>query len=127
MKPLKLVLNAFGPYIDKTEIDFTKFGDNGLYLITGPTGAGKTTIFDTLSFALYGQASGETRKSQSLRSDFAEKDNKTYVDLEFLSNGEKYFIHRECAYKTTTRNNTEKNISDESHEISSFIIDVLKH
>ena len=112
MKPLKLVINAFGPYIDKTEIDFTKFGDNGLFLITGPTGAGKTTIFDALSFALYGQASGDTRKTQSLRSDFAAENNKTFVDLEFLSNGEKYILHRECGYKTINKNGKEKNISE---------------
>ena len=95
MKPLRLVINAFGPYIDKTEIDFTKFGDNGLYLITGDTGAGNTTIFDALSFALFGQASGTSRgNSHALRSDFAKENNITYVELEFLNRGEKYLIRR---------------------------------
>ena len=118
MKPLKLVLNAFGPYADKTEIDFTRFGDCGLYLITGDTGAGKTTIFDALSFALYGQASGSTRNnSQSLRSDFAKENNITYVDLEFLSHGEKYLIHRECAYKKKNKNGNITNISEKAELI----------
>lgn len=113
MKPLKLVLNAFGPYADKTEIDFTRFGDCGLYLITGDTGAGKTTIFDALSFALYGQASGSARNnSQSLRSDFAKENNITYVNLEFLSHGEKYLIHRECAYKKKNKNGNITNVSE---------------
>lgn len=118
MKPLKLVINAFGPYVDKTEIDFTKLGDNGLYLITGETGAGKTTIFDALSFALYGQASGSARSnSQSLRSDFAKDNNITYVDLDFLNNGEKYSIHRECAYKKINKNGNINNVSEKAEFI----------
>ena len=112
MKPLKLVINAFGPYIDKTEIDFTSFGENGLYLITGETGAGKTTIFDALSFALFGQASGSTRSSHSMRSDFAKENNISYVDLDFLSNGEKYSVHRECAYKRINRNGNTTTVSE---------------
>lgn len=114
MKPLRLVINAFGPYIDKTEIDFTNFGENGLYLITGETGAGKTTIFDALSFALFGQASGSTRSSHSMRSDFAKENNSTYVDLDFLSNGEKYSVHRECAYKRINRNGNITNVSEKA-------------
>ncbi len=94
MKPLNITMNAFGPYAGKIEIPFETLGDNGLYLITGDTGAGKTTIFDAITFALYGEASGEYRKSKSLRSDFAEKKNKTYVIFTFLCKGEIYTIKR---------------------------------
>ncbi len=95
MKPQKLTMSAFGSYADTETIDFTTLGTNGLYLITGETGAGKTTIFDAISFALFGEASGKTRdKCQMLRSDFAKEKTKTCIELEFLSNNKKYKIKR---------------------------------
>mgnify|MGYP000368057272 FL=1 len=71
MKPEKLIISAFGPYAEEIEIDFEKLGDRGLFLITGDTGAGKTTIFDAISFALYGEASGEIREAGMFRSKYA--------------------------------------------------------
>lgn len=98
MKPLKLTICAFGPYAEKTEIDLTILGDNGLYLITGDTGAGKTTIFDAITFALYGEASGKTRESGMFRSKYAKEDTPTYVEMEFLFRDKKYIIRRNPEY-----------------------------
>lgn len=108
MKPLKIIMNAFGPYSKKTEINFEDFNLSGLYLVTGDTGAGKTTVFDAITFALFGSASGTTRNkagdtSLHLRSDFAKEDQISYVELTFLCRGEKYKI-----YRTTTRKKTDK-------------------
>lgn len=95
MKPLKLAMSAFGSYADVQEIDFTELGSNGLYLITGETGSGKTTIFDAISFALFGKASGAGRDDYSmLRSDFAAEKTKTYVALDFISGDNRYNIKR---------------------------------
>lgn len=104
MKLLKLTINAFGPFVDKTVINFNDFGNNGLFLITGDTGAGKTTIFDAITFALFGSASGSTRNNVSaLRSDFADEDNRTFVELEFSNKGEKYTIARKAQHKKSNR------------------------
>ncbi|WP_454052892.1 AAA family ATPase [Clostridium sp. Marseille-Q7071] len=94
MKPIKLTLNAFGPYRDKTVIDFTLLENRNIFLITGNTGAGKTTIFDGINFALYGDASGSERDGKSLRSDFADIDELTYVELEFKLRNHIYFLRR---------------------------------
>ncbi|WP_283591406.1 AAA family ATPase [Clostridium butanoliproducens] len=94
MKPIKLTLNAFGPYRNKTTIDFTLLENRNIFLITGNTGAGKTTIFDGINFALYGDASGSERDGKSLRSDFADIDELTYVELEFKLRNNIYFLRR---------------------------------
>ncbi|GHV53948.1 hypothetical protein FACS1894206_05690 [Deltaproteobacteria bacterium] len=95
MKPLKLTMSAFGSYAGVETLDFTALGANDLYLITGETGAGKTTIFDAISFALFGEASGQARdKYQMLRSDFADEKARTYVELAFVSGDNPYHIRR---------------------------------
>ena len=94
VKPIKLVLSAFGPYADKVEIDFEKLGGKGLYLITGDTGAGKTTIFDAITFALYGEPSGNVREANMFRSKYAKENTPTYVELSFLYQNKQYHIRR---------------------------------
>ena len=95
MRPLKLTLSAFGSYAGLETVDFTSFGENGLYLVTGETGAGKTTIFDAISFALYGEASGQSRdKYLMMRSDYADDKTKSYVALSFASGEDTYLIKR---------------------------------
>ena len=98
MRPLNLVISAFGPYKEKVEIDFDKLGDQGIFLITGDTGSGKTTIFDAISFALFGSASGSRREVNSFRSDFASLDTPTYVHFSFIHKGIVYKIERVPKY-----------------------------
>ncbi|WP_213423086.1 AAA family ATPase [Bhargavaea massiliensis] len=94
MKPLKLKMTAFGPYKECETIDFRELGDRGLFAISGPTGSGKTSIFDAICYALYGKASGEEREDRSLRSDFADDQVHTEVELWFESAGDTYRIMR---------------------------------
>ena len=106
MRPEKLTISAFGPYADKTEIDFSRLGEGGLYLITGDTGAGKTTIFDAITFALYGQASGQVRDSAMFRSKYADTATETFVELEFSYQGKKYQIFRSPEYMAPKKRGT---------------------
>ena len=99
MRPLKLVMSAFGPYATQTVIDFSKLGEQGLYLITGDTGAGKTVIFDAVSYALYGQTSGGVRDANMLRSQYADTDTPTFVELEFSFHGKCYRVKRNPEYR----------------------------
>lgn len=94
MRPLKLGLSAFGPYAELQTIDFTLLKDKNIFLITGPTGAGKTTIFDAISYALFGEASGSSRDKDSLRSDFASPETQTFIELEFELRDKVYKISR---------------------------------
>lgn len=100
MKPITLKMTAFGPYKDTETIEFSQLHEHGIFVVSGPTGAGKTTIFDAITFALYGAGSGQDREnSMILRSDFAEENQDTAVELEFLINGETYKIARSFNYQ----------------------------
>ena len=99
MRPIKLTMSAFGPYAGKTVLDLGKLGTSGLYLITGDTGAGKTTIFDAITYALYGEPSGDTRKVSMLRSKYAEPDVPTEIELVFSYGGKEYKVKRNPEYE----------------------------
>ena len=98
MKPIKLTMSAFGPYREETIIDFEKLGKSGLFLVTGDTGAGKTSIFDAISFALFNDVSGSNRPISSLRSDFATTED-TYVELVFEHKNKIYTVRRTPPYE----------------------------
>ena len=100
MKPLKLTMSAFGSYAGKNVIDFTG-QQQGIFLITGDTGAGKTTIFDAITYALYNQTSGGERNGNMMRSQYARPETETYVELEFLYRGQTYRVRRNPDYKIT--------------------------
>ncbi|MFC8564065.1 AAA family ATPase, partial [Peribacillus frigoritolerans] len=94
MRPDILTMQAFGPYAGRETIDFNSLGERTMFVISGKTGAGKTTIFDGISFAIYGKASGEDRSGQDLRSQFAEDDLLTEVSLQFTLRGKTYLVTR---------------------------------
>ena len=99
MSPLKLTMAGFGPYAGVQELNFETLGSSGLYLITGDTGAGKTTIFDAITFALFGEASGDNREAGMLRSKYAKAEDPTYVELAFEYDGKPYTVRRNPEYE----------------------------
>ena len=129
MKPLKIKISAFGPYKNCIDIDFEKLGESGIFLITGDTGAGKTTIFDSISFALFGEVSGSNRPVPSVRSDFADNDTETFVELEFTHKNKKYKIKRNPAYERTKKRGegTTKTSADASLEYDDKVISGTKN
>ncbi|MGN0178979.1 MAG: ATP-binding protein, partial [Monoglobaceae bacterium] len=129
MRPIKLIMSAFGPYAGRTEIDLEKLGSRGLYLITGDTGAGKTTIFDAVTYALYGAASGRNREASMLRSKYAEAGMPTEVELYFTYAGKEYYIKRNPEYerpKTRGEGMTVEKANAELHLPDGKIITRLK-
>lgn len=99
MRPLKLTMSAFGPYAGETVVELEKLGEEGLYLITGDTGAGKTTLFDAIAYALYGEPSGQNRDASMFRSQYASPETPTFVELEFAYRGQKYTLRRNPEYQ----------------------------
>ncbi|MBQ5343177.1 MAG: SMC family ATPase, partial [Oscillospiraceae bacterium] len=99
MRPIRLRMSAFGPYAGETVLELDKLGTSGLYLITGDTGAGKTTIFDAITFALYGSASGDNREADMFRSKYAAPETPTEVELTFLYSGKQYKVRRSPSYE----------------------------
>ena len=94
MKPISLTMEAFGPYRDSVTLDFNELQDHSMFLIAGPTGAGKTSILDAMVYALYGEPSGEVRKTDAIRSDFAEPHRMTRVDFSFAIGDAQYRVER---------------------------------
>lgn len=129
MRPIKLIMSAFGPYAEKTVLELDKFGNNGLYLITGDTGAGKTTIFDAITFALYGVASGNNRKSDMLRSKYAKAETPTFVELTFSYQDKEYRILRNPEYerpKTRGEGTTKESANAELYYPDGHVVTKLK-
>ena len=124
MKPEVLIISGWGPYKDKIEIDFTQFGNHGLFLISGPTGAGKTTIFDAISYALFGEVSGSMRSKDGVRSDFASPDTKTYVNLTMTHGARRYVIERNPQYDRPKKRKTgESSFTKESENAILYLPD----
>ena len=94
MKPISLTIEAFGPYRDSVTLDFSELENHSMFLISGPTGAGKTSILDAMVYALYGEPSGEARKTDAIRSDFAEPERMTRVDFSFVIGDAQYRVER---------------------------------
>ena len=103
MKPIKLTINAFGPFAGEQVIDFRKLGDRSFFLIHGPTGAGKTTILDAVCFALFGESSGAERKAEDLRSDYTNSSMPTEVTLDFVLGSSVYRIRRRPAHERPSK------------------------
>ncbi len=118
MRPVKLTISAFGPYAKEMVLDFGKLGTQGLYLVTGDTGAGKTTIFDAITFALYGEASGKYRKSDMFRSKYVDSFTDTYVELEFVCKGKKYVVKRIPKYERPKMRGEGVTLQNESAQLT---------
>lgn len=139
MRPNKLIMSAFGPYAGKVVVELDKLGENGLYLITGDTGAGKTTIFDAITYALFGEASGENRETSMFRSKYAAPKTPTEVELYFTYAGKEYYIKRNPEYDrprtkgegyTTEKANAELHLPDKRvitkrKEVNNAIVDII--
>jgi len=114
MKPVKLTLHAFGPFAGIQVVDFSALGDSGIFLITGETGAGKTTLFDAIAFALYGNASGESRKSAAFKSHHADGDALCWVEFAFALRGEVYTVYRAPAQSGRKRDGSPKELGEKA-------------
>ena len=139
MRPIKLIMSAFGPYAGRTELNMDSLGSGGIYLITGDTGAGKTTIFDAVTFALFGEASGENRESSMFRSKYALPETPTEVELYFAYGGKQYYVKRNPEYDrpksrgegfTTEKANAELHYPDgrivtKLKEVNNAIIEIM--
>ena len=118
MRPLYLTLSAFGPYAGRQEIDFAALGSSGLYLITGDTGAGKTTIFDAITYALYGEPSGGARSAAMLRSKYASDDAATFAELKFENKGKVYTVRRSPEYTRAKKRGSGTTKQDAAAELT---------
>lgn len=118
MRPIKLIMSAFGPYADRTELSMERLGENGLYLITGDTGAGKTTIFDAITYALYGEASGNGREPVMMRSKYAALETPTYVELLFSYGKNRYKIRRNPDYERPAKRGSKTAIQKADAELT---------
>lgn len=125
MRPIKLKISAFGPYASVTELDFDKLGTGGLYLITGNTGAGKTTIFDAITYALYGAPSGNNRETSMLRSKYAADGTPTEVELRFSYYGKEYTVKRNPEKRTAEFIYPDGKVITKIREVDNAVNDVI--